>query len=136
MKAIILILLTHTIFAQVDVPAEYWIEDSNFEEKINENNAFGDANKLPIVVEFWASFNAENCFADWDKIKNAIYYRVDVAKAPAAKKKYKVRMTPTIIIFKSGIKEEIFKAGLDLLLPADLSEIQEAIDEAAKAGKF
>ena len=139
MKTILFILISFlslTLYAQSDVPEKYWIEDSNFEEKIKEHHVFGDDDKLPVVVEFWASFNAENCFADWDKIKNAIYYRVDVAKAPAAKKKYKVRMTPTIIIFKSGIKEEIFKAGLDLLLPADLSEIQEAIDEAAKAGKF
>ena len=133
---LILILITHTTFAQITVPERFWIEDSNFEEKIKEHHIFGDDDKLPIVVEFWASFNAENCFADWDKIKNAIYYRVDLAKAPMAKKKYKVRMAPTIIIFKEGIKEEIFKAGLDLLLPTNLSEVQEAIDEINTASKF
>ena len=79
---LLLTLITNILFAQVDVPAKYWIEDSNFEEKINENHSFGDDDKLPIVVEFWASFNAANCFADWDKIKNALYYRVDIAKAP------------------------------------------------------
>ena len=133
---LLLILLTNTIFAQVTVPERFWIEDSNFEEKIKEHHVFGDDDKLPIVVEFWAAFNAENCFADWDKIKNAIYYRVDLAKAPIAKKKYKVRMAPTLIIFKEGIKEEIFKAGLDLLLPTNLSEVQEAIDEINTASKF
>ena len=86
---LLLILLTNTSFAQVDVPAKYWIEDSNFEEKINEHHGFGDDDKLPIVVEFWASLNAANCFADWDKIKNAIYYRVDIAKAPNVKKEYR-----------------------------------------------
>ena len=73
---------------------------------------------------------------EWDKIKDAIYYRVDVATAAAAKKKYKVRMVPTIIIFKEGVKEEMFKAGLDLMLPADLNEIQEAVNEVNTASRF
>ena len=70
------------------------------------------------------------------KIKNAKYYRVDIAKAPLAKKKYKVRMVPTIIIFKEGSVEESFKAGLDLTLPADLNDIQEAINEINTASAF
>ena len=100
MKTIIFILITclsSTIYAQSDVPEKYWIEDSNFEEKIKEHHVFGDDDKLPVVVEFWAAFNAENCLTDWDKIKNAVYYRVDLAKAPEAKKKYKVRMVPTLM---------------------------------------
>ena len=135
-STIFLTLLTNILFAQQDVPAKYWIEDSNFEEKINEHHSFGDDDKLPIDVEFWASFNADNCFAKWDKIENAVYYRVDIAKAPIAKKEYRVRMAPTIIIFKSGIKEDVFKAGLDLLLPTDLEEIQGAINEINTASKF
>ena len=133
---LLLTLLTNTIFAQVDVPAKYWIEDSNFEEKINEHHAFGDDDKLPIVVEFWASFNAANCFADWDKIENAVYYRVDISKAPNVKKEYRIRMAPTIILFKGGIKEDMWKAGLDLMLPADLNDIQEAINEVNTASRF
>ena len=133
---LLLTLITNIIFAQVDVPAKYWIEDSNFEEKINEHHAFGDDDKLPIVVEFWASFNAANCFADWDKIKNAIYYRVDIAKAPNVKKEYRIRMAPTIILFKGGVKEDMWKAGLDLMLPTDLNEIQEAINEVNTASRF
>ena len=133
---LLLTLITNIIFAQVDVPAKYWIEDSNFEEKINENHTFGDDDKLPVIVEFWASFNAANCFADWDKIKNALYYRVDIAKAPNAKKEYRIRMAPTIILFKGGVKEDMWKAGLDLVLPANLNEIQEAINEVNTASKF
>ena len=133
---IFLTLLTNLAFAQQDVPEKYWIEDSNFEEKINEHHRFGDDDKLPIVVEFWASFNAANCFADWDKIENAIYYRVDIAKAPITKKEYKVRMAPTIILFKGGVKEDVWKAGLDLAMPTDLEEIQEAINEVNNASKF
>ena len=125
---LLLTLITNIIFAQVDVPAKYWIEDSNFEEKINEHHAFGDDDNMPIVVEFWASFNAANCFADWDKIENAVYYRVDIAKAPNIKKEYRIRMAPTIVLFKGGVKEDMWKAGLDLLLPTNLKEIQEAIN--------
>ena len=133
---LLLTLITNIVFAQVDVPAKYWIEDSNFEEKINENHAFGDDDKLPVIVEFWASFNAANCFAEWDKIKNAIYYRVDIAKAPNAKKEYRIRMAPTIILFKGGVKEDMWKAGLDLMLPASLNDIQEAINEVNTASRF
>ena len=135
-STIFLTLLTNILFAQQDVPTKYWIEDSNFEEKINEHHAFGDDDNLPIVVEFWASFNAANCFAEWDKIENAVYYRVDIAKAPNIKKEYRIRMAPTIILFKSGVKEEVWKAGLDLLLPTDLNDIQEAINEVNTASKF
>ncbi len=113
-----------------------WITDDNFENKINEKQAFGDDQTLPVVVEFWAEFNDDNKFEDWDKLENVVYYRADISKCPVAKKKYKVRMVPTLIIFKEGVKEEMFKAGLDLILPADLNEIQESINEVNKASKF
>ena len=133
---IILILLPVLSFGQTDVPDNLWIDDSNFEDKINERSAFGDDNNLPVVVEFWAKFNEANCFAEWEQLQDATYYRVDIAKASNAKKKYKVRMAPTIIIFKDGIRETSFKAGLDLELPADLKEIQESINEVHTASKF
>ena len=133
---IILILLPVLSFGQTDVPDNLWIDDSNFEDKINERSAFGDDNNLPVVVEFWAKFNEANCFAEWEQLQDATYYRVDIAKASNAKKKYKVRMAPTIIIFKGGIKEVVFKAGLDLVLPADLKKIQESINEVNTASKF
>ena len=136
MKQLILLLIPFITFAQSDVPEKYWIDDNNFEEKINIKEAFGDDNNKPVVVEFWAKFNEANCFADWDKLENAIYYRVNIADAPAAKKKYKVRMAPTIIIYKDGFKEEVFKAGLDLKLPADLTDVQDAINEVNNASKF
>ena len=113
-----------------------WVTDNNFDSKINEKQAFGDDQTLPVVVEFWAEFNDANKFEDWNKLEDVIYYRADITKCPAAKKKYRVRMVPTIIVFKEGIKEEMFKAGLDLMLPADLNEIQEAINEVNKASAF
>ena len=136
MKYLILILIPFISLGQVDVPEKYWLDDSNFEDKIKEHKAFGDDQSLPVVVEFWAKFNEVNCFAEWDQLQDATYYRVDIAKAPEAKKKYRVRMAPTIIIFKGGIKETVFKAGLDLELPANLQDIQEAINETNQASKF
>ena len=113
-----------------------WVTDDNFDSKINEKQAFGDDQTLPVVVEFWAEFNDANKFEDWSKLEDVIYYRADITKCPAAKKKYRVRMVPTIIVFKEGIKEEVFKAGLDLMLPADLNEIQEAVNEVNTASRF
>jgi len=136
MKYLILILIPFLSFSQQDVPEKYWIDDSDFEKAINTNEAFGDDQTKPVIVEFWAKFNEVNCFANWDKLEDVIYYRVDIAKAPEAKKKYRVRMAPTLIIFKDGVKEIVFKAGLDLMLPADLNEIQETINEINTASQF
>ena len=113
-----------------------WITDKDFDNKINERQAFGDDQTLPVIVEFWASFNDVNKFEEWNKLKNVIYYRADISQCLAAKKKYRVRMVPTLIVFKEGIKEKMFKAGLDLMLPASLSEIQEAVNEINTASKF
>ena len=135
MKNLILLLIPFISFSQVEVPDEYWLDDSNFEEAIS-SGAFGDDNESTIVIEFWAKFNEENCFAEWDKLEEAKYYRVDIAEAPATKKEYRIRMAPTILIFKNGVVEEAFKAGLDLLLPTDLQEIQNAIHEINAASNF
>ena len=74
MKYIIAFLLTFNLYSQEEVPLEYWIDDSNFENKINEKEAFGSNLEQIVVVEFWAKFNEANCFGDWDKIEDAIYY--------------------------------------------------------------
>jgi len=127
---IILLLLSFNLTAQ------NWITDENFDNKINERKAFADDQTLPVIVEFYAKFNDANKFEEWNKLENVIYYRADISKCPEAKKKYRVRMAPTLIIFKGGIKEIVFKAGLDLVLPADLNEIQESINKINNASKF
>jgi len=132
MKQLTLILLLFSLTTY----GQNWITDDNFDSKINEKEAFGDNQTLPVVVEFWAEFNDANKFVEWDKLKDVVYYRADISLCPAAKKKYKVRMVPTMVIFKDGIKEVMFKAGLDLELPADLNEIQEAINDVNKASAF
>ncbi len=127
---IILLLITFNSFGQE------FITDDNFDSKINEKQAFGDDQNKPVIVEFYAKFNDANKFEQWSELKDVIYYRADIATCPAAKKQYKVRMAPTLIIFKDGIKETVFKAGLDLMLPVDLNEIQEAVDEVNTASQF
>ena len=119
-----------------NVSAQEWITDDNFDSKINERQTFGDDQNKPIIVEFYAKFNDANKFEQWSELKDVIYYRADIATCPVAKKKYKVRMAPTLVIFKDGIKETVFKAGLDLMLPANVSEIQDAINEVNTASQF
>ena len=136
MKYLILILIPFLSFSQSDVPDKYWLTDDNFEDVVSGNSAFGDDDNQTILIEFWADFNKENCFDEWEQVKDALYYRVDISKAPNAKKEYRIRMAPTLIIFKDGEKQATFKAGLDLLLPTDLQEIQESINEINNASKF
>ena len=130
-----IILFIFLLLSYVGYSREY-IDDSNFDDKINEQSAFGDDETNIVVVEFWAKFNEANAFADWDKVDGVKYYRVDIAKAPAAKKEYRIRMAPTLIIFKDGINEESFKAGLDLECPVTLDELLEAIEEVKTANQF
>ena len=133
MRNFILILMLALPFASF---SQNWADDSSLDEIINSKDAFGDDESSIIVVEFWAKFNEANAFPNWDKLKDVQYYRVDIAKAPKAKKEYRIRMAPTIIIFKDGINEESFKAGLDLECPVSLDELQEAIEEVKTAGAF
>ena len=135
MKKILFLIILLISFGNVH--GQDWINDSNFDDKIHEKSAFGDDEMSIIVVEFWAKFNDSNSFKDWNKVKNIThYYRVDIAKAPNAKKEYKVRMAPTIIVFKDGIKEEVYKAGLDLECPVDLDELQDHIDDLKLGSQF
>ena len=116
--------------------SQNWADDSTLEDILNSQNAFGDDESSIVVVEFWAKFNEDNAFGDWDKLQDVQYVRVDIGKAAKAKKEYRVRMAPTIIIFKDGIAEESFKAGLDLECPVNLEELQEAIKEIKEANAF
>ena len=118
------------------VPKKHWINDSNFEEKIHVKDAFGDDDTSMVIVEFWVKFNQENCFVEWEELEGVTYHRIDIATSPIAKKKYRVRMAPTLILFVDGVKTDVFKAGLDLVLKEDLSEIQSAIDEAKLSSQF
>lgn len=132
MRKIITLLL---LLAPLVSFSQEWADDESLNKVLNSKSAFGDDESKIVVIEFWAKFNEANAFADWSKVKEQ-YYRVDIGKAPSAKKKYRVRMAPTIIIFKDGVAEESFKAGLDLECPVSLEELQEAIEEVKTAGAF
>ena len=135
----LLIAIPSILFGQQDVPEKYWLDDSNYEDVINGKSAFGDDDSKVVVVEYWAKFNEANCYPHWKELAddpNIDYYRVNIANAPVATKKYRVRMAPTMFIILNGIIETKFKAGLDLEFPADKSDVEEAIKEAQSSDKF
>ncbi len=127
---IILILLSNLIYSQ------QILTDADFEQAVEGRSAFQDDNISIVVVEFWASFNDDNSFEHWNKVKGVKYYRCDIAKASKAKKKYKVRTIPHIIIFKDGFDEVHFKAGLDFKISESLEDIQKEINELLNESKF
>ena len=131
MKKILLILLLALPFSSY---SQNWVDDSSIDSFISGKSAYADDQPL-VIVEFWAKFNDSNAFSDWESL-DVPYVRVDISKAPNAKKKYRIRMAPTIILFREGFKEVMWKAGLDLECPVTLSEIQEAIEEANTASQF
>ena len=124
------------LLSSLSIYSQEFIDDSNFEEKINQRHAFGDDEFNIVIIEFYVEFNKQNAFKDWDKLTGVKYFRVDISKAPKAKKEFRVRMAPTLIVFNQGLKEEVFKAGLDLLCPVTLEELTESIEELKTANKF
>ena len=124
------------LLSSLSIYSQEFIDDSNFEEKINQRHAFGDDEFNIVVIEFYVEFNKQNAFKEWEQLKGIKYFRADIQHVPEMKKKFRVRMAPTIIIFNQGTKEEVFKAGLDLLCPVTLVELQESLTELKTADKF
>ena len=124
------------LFSFLSIYSQEFIDDSNFEEKINQRHAFGDDEFNIVVIEFYVEFNKQNAFKEWEQLTGVKYFRADMQHAPEMKKKFRVRMAPTLIIFNQGIKEEVFKAGLDLICPVTLAELVESIEELKTANKF
>ena len=120
----------------LSIYSQEFIDDSNFEEKINQRHAFGDDEFNIVVIEFYVEFNKQNAFKEWEQLTGVKYFRADMQHTPEMKKKFRVRMAPTLIIFNQGIKEEVFKAGLDLICPVTLAELVESIEELKTANKF
>ena len=120
----------------LSIYSQEFIDDSNFEEKINQRHAFGDDEFNIVVIEFYVEFNKQNAFKEWEQLTGVKYFRADMKQTQEMKKKFRVRMAPTLIIFNQGIKEEVFKAGLDLICPVTLAELVESIEELKTANKF
>ena len=134
MKNILLILF---ILLSINLYSQDWVGDKDYNEKSHERSAFGDDENSIVIIEFWAKFNNINAFQEFKQLKNVThYYRCDISTNPELKKKYRVRMAPTILIFVNGVLEEDFRAGLDLECPVDLLELQEAIEEARLSSQF
>jgi len=120
-----------------NLQAQDWVGDKDYKKKIHEKSPFEDNQGSIVIIEFWVKFNNDNSFKESNKLKNVThYYRCNLASNPILKKKYKVRMAPTILIFKDGILEESFRAGLDLECPVTLKELQETIEETRLSNKF
>jgi len=134
MKKLFIVVLF--LICSLNLYSQEYINDDNFEEKINQRHAFGDDENDIVVVEFYVEFNKQNAFKEWGQLKGIQYYRVDIATSPQVKKEYRIRMAPTLIIFNQGNKEEVYKAGLDLLCPVTLEELQQALSELKTADKF
>tara|TARA_R110002060_G_scaffold78070_2_gene90544 strand:+ start:1129 stop:1521 length:393 start_codon:yes stop_codon:yes gene_type:complete len=125
----------------LSVISQTWIDDSNFEDKINPGSAFGDDESTIVVVEFWAKFNQDNAFAEWKKLDDlpgVRYYRIDIATSPRLTKELRIRMAPTLLIYIKGDAYIKFKAkaGLDLLCPVDYPKMLRAIEVVKQESRF
>ena len=118
-----------------NVLSQEFITEEEFNVAITGTSAFGE-NESIVVIEVWAEFNKDNAFHDWKNLKGLKYHRLDLAEAPGIKKKYRIRMVPTILVFVDGSKELEYKAGLDLLCPVTLQELNNDIDELKQSSQF
>ena len=125
-KITFILLLAFGLMGSAAVFAPVAIEEK--EPKFLTEDTFNQAvNTGIVIVEFVASF-AEP-FAEWESIEDGEYYRVDIEKYPALKKKYKVRSIPTIIVFSNGAKELTYRANIMLELDVTAEEIHEDIED-------
>jgi len=133
---VLLLLITTTVLSQE------WITDKDFEEKITAGSAFDDNEEDDvIVVEFWAEFNKDNAFQDWEKINNlegVTYYRCDIATSPQLKKELRIRMAPTLLLYLKGDAYIKFtaRAKLDLLCPVDYDKMVRAIEVVRREASY
>ena len=133
---VLLLLTTTTVLSQE------WITDKDFEEKITAGSAFDeDVEDDVIVVEFWAEFNKDNAFPDWEKINNlegVTYYRCDIATSPQLKKELRIRMAPTLLLYLKGDAYIKFtaRAKLDLLCPVDYDKMVRAIEVVRREASY
>jgi|TARA_R110000744_G_scaffold40118_3_gene91016 hypothetical protein len=121
--------------------SQNWINDETFEDTINPRGGFNDDIQEIVIVEFWAKFNKDNAFPDWEKLDSlpgVSYYRIDIATSPKLKKELRIRMAPTLLVYTKGDAYIKFKAkaGLDLLCPVDLPKMLKAIEVVRRESQF
>jgi len=127
-KIAIIFLLAFGLMASSTIADSTEAGITDTEPKYLTSDTFSKAiNTGVVIVEFVASF-AEP-FEDWESIEDGEYYRVDIEKYPDLKKKYKVRVIPTIMVFSNGTKELSYRANIMLELDITAEEIHEDIED-------
>ena len=121
--------------------SQNWINDETFEDTINPRGGFNDDIQEIVIVEFWAKFNKDNAFPDWEKLDSlpgVSYYRIDIATSPKLKKELRIRMAPTLLVYTKGDAYIKFKAkaGLDLLCPVDYPKMLRAIEVVKQESRY
>ena len=120
MKKIVLFILA--FLTTWGLSAQDWVNDQSFDKVISGQSGFTDSADI-IVVEFWAEFNKDNAFVEWEKVSQidgVRYYRSDIATCPELKKKFKkvlfiLRVKKLILTFSKinqKVKDRIIKATL------------------------
>lgn len=124
------------IIVSVPCLGQAYLTDDNFHDHMESRGAFGDDDNSIVIVEFWISWNDANSLENWDKIKSAEYYRVDVGTSLDLKNKYDIMIAPTLIVFVDGVEYERFKAGLDMKCPVTVAEIESSLIEIKRSISF
>ena len=82
-----------------------------------------------VVTHFNAEWNEPNK-AEWiGELEGCEITYVDISKSPKIQKKHKVKVLPTIIIFKDGEEIYRFEADLSFKMVATKEELQEYVNE-------
>ena len=82
-----------------------------------------------VATHFNASWNEPNK-AEWiGELEGCEITYVDISKSPKIQKKHKVKVLPTIIIFKDGEEIYRFEADLSFKMVATKEELQEYVNE-------
>ena len=81
------------------------------------------------VIEFNASFNAQNSVAWIDDLTDCDVNRVDIVASPALQQKYKIVVVPTIVVLNDGEEKKRFQANIMMTIEATKNDVQEVIDE-------
>ena len=82
------------------------------------------------VVEFNASFNAQNSVPWIESLNDCKRARIDIVSSPDLQKEHKIVVVPTIVVFNDEQEMTRFQANIMMTMEVTVEEVQEAIDEA------
>ena len=82
-----------------------------------------------VVVEFNASFNANNKVEWLPKLVDCETERVDITSDSRWASEYKIVVVPTLIILNNNEEVKRFQANIMMTMEATKKEVQDAIDE-------